>query len=96
MFNTEELKGKWTEIKGEIQKKWGSLTDDDLEKTKGNGVSLLGLLEQKLGIKKEEASTHLNQIADRYKQQGQAAGKKVADYANQKIDSAKSNIKQQQ
>ena len=96
MFNTEELKGKWTEIKGEMRKKWGQLTEDDLEKTKGNGTSLLGLLEQKLGIKKEEATTHLNEIADRYKQQGQAVGKRVADVANQKIDSAKNNLKQNQ
>jgi uncharacterized protein YjbJ (UPF0337 family) len=92
MFNTDELKGKWTEIKGEITKKWGELTEDDVEKTKGNFTSLLGLLQQKLGLKKEEAHEHLTEIADRWKAKGSAAGSKVADSANQKIDDAKNKL----
>ena len=93
MFNTEELKGKWKEVKGEITKKWGELTDDDLERTKGNFSSLVGLVEQKLGIKKEEATTHLTEIANRYKAQAKAAGRGLADKANQKIDNQKNNLK---
>jgi uncharacterized protein YjbJ (UPF0337 family) len=94
MFNTDELKGKWKEIKGEMTKKWGELTDDDLEKTKGNFGSLVGLFQQKLGLKKEEAHDHLTQIADRYKAKGANAGSKVANVANQKIDDAKNRMKQ--
>jgi hypothetical protein len=29
-MNEDRLKGKWNQIKGELKKKWGKLTDDDL------------------------------------------------------------------
>jgi len=59
-FNDDMFHGKWTEIKGEIQKKWGHLTDNDLEATKGNATSLLGLIQQKVGMAKEEGSQYLH------------------------------------
>jgi uncharacterized protein YjbJ (UPF0337 family) len=93
MFNSDELKGKWLEIKGEITKKWGELTENDLETTKGNFVSLVGLLQQKLGLKKEEAHQHLNEIADRWLKKSEAAQSKVADTANQTIDDEKDKLK---
>ncbi len=33
-MNKDQVSGKWTEIKGDIQKAWGNLTDDELEKNK--------------------------------------------------------------
>lgn len=93
MFDSAELKGKWREVKGEITKKWGQLSDDDLEKTKGNFSSLVGLVEQKLGLKKEEVSNHLSQIADKYKNEAKSAGKGMADKANQTIDQQKNKMK---
>ena len=79
MFNSDELSGKWTEIKGEINKKWGELTDSELEKTKGNAESLVGLVQQKLGVKKEEAHTHLSELAGRWRGAMKDASTKVAD-----------------
>lgn len=35
-FNENTIKGKWLEIKGEIQKSWGKLTDDEIDKTQGD------------------------------------------------------------
>ncbi len=93
MFDSLELKGKWKEVKGEITKKWGKLTDDDLEKTKGNFSSLVGLVEQKLGMKKQEATDQLTQIGNRYKADAQAAGKGLVNKANQKIDKQKDKLK---
>lgn len=93
MFNSEELKGKWLEVKGEIKKKWGELNDDDLERTKGNFSSLVGLVEQKLGLKKEEVTNHLNDIAKRYTSQAKAGEKSLADKANQTIDRSKDKMK---
>ncbi|MFZ4715166.1 MAG: CsbD family protein [Bacteriovoracaceae bacterium] len=59
MLNKDVLLGKWVEVKGELRKKWGDLTDDELEKAKGNLNALAGLLQQKLGISKEEAMKKL-------------------------------------
>ena len=35
-MNEDRLKGKWNQIKGELKKKWGKLTDDDLTYTEGH------------------------------------------------------------
>ncbi len=65
-MNEDQLKGKWTEIKGEIQKQWGNLTGDDLEKTKGDMTAVGGLLQQKYGMQKEDASSKLSSIYGRF------------------------------
>jgi uncharacterized protein YjbJ (UPF0337 family) len=48
-MNKDILKGKWQEIKGRVQEKWGKLTDNDLGEIKGKGEKLLGLLQKKYG-----------------------------------------------
>lgn len=93
MFNKDELNGKWTEIKGEMKKKWGQLTENDLETTKGNAESLVGLVQQKLGVKKEEAQKHLSDLAGSWRGVAQNAAAKVSDSANKKIDETKAKLK---
>ena len=34
-MNEDILKGKWHEMKGEVKKQWGKLTDDDLKTISG-------------------------------------------------------------
>lgn len=48
-LNENKIKGKWLEIKGDIQKAWGKVTNDDLEKTKGDIKSIGGIVQQKVG-----------------------------------------------
>jgi uncharacterized protein YjbJ (UPF0337 family) len=49
IINEDVIKGKWLEIKGEIQKTWGQLTSDEVEQTKGDMKSIAGLVRQKYG-----------------------------------------------
>ncbi len=44
-MNQSQMAGKWKEIKGEIRKAWGELTDDEVEQTKGNMESISGLIQ---------------------------------------------------
>jgi uncharacterized protein YjbJ (UPF0337 family) len=48
-MNKNVVGGKWLEIKGEIQKAWGKLTNDELEETKGDMKSIGGLIQQRYG-----------------------------------------------
>lgn len=66
MINENVIKGQWKQIKGEIQKKWGELTDDDLDRTQGEMKSLEGLLQKKLGYTQENARTELNDFLQRW------------------------------
>lgn len=65
-MNEQTIKGKWKEIKGEIQKAWGNLSGDDLEKTKGDMKSIAGIIQQKYGVQKNEIEKKLSQIVDRF------------------------------
>jgi uncharacterized protein YjbJ (UPF0337 family) len=67
--NESTIKGKWLEIKGDIQKMWGRLKDDELEKTKGDFKSISGLIQQRYGEKQDEYSKKLKDIFDRFSEQ---------------------------
>lgn len=63
-MNSDIIHGKWTELKGKIQKQWGKLTEDEVEKSKGNAAELAGLLQQRYGYAKEDALKRVNELMD--------------------------------
>ena len=54
-MNSDVLKGKWMEMKGKVKEQWGKLTDDDLDVIAGKRDQLLGRIQQRHGIAKDEA-----------------------------------------
>lgn len=48
------IKGNWNKIKGELKKKYGELTEDDLVYAEGEEDELIGRIQQKLGKAKNE------------------------------------------
>ena len=66
MINENIVKGQWKEIKGEIQKKWGQLTNDDLDRVQGDVKALEGLMQKKLGFQQEHARTELSTFLERW------------------------------
>ncbi len=65
-MNEDTLKGKWREIKGEVRKAWGKITDDELEQTKGDMVSIGGLIQQRYGDEKDSYWQKLKEIYNRF------------------------------
>ena len=59
-MNWDMVEGKWSQIKGAVREKWGDLTDDEIEEMAGKRDQVIGKLQQKYGIAKEEAE----QMAD--------------------------------
>jgi uncharacterized protein YjbJ (UPF0337 family) len=53
--NWEQTKGKWNQMKGAVKKQWGELTDDDLAVIAGQRDQLLGKIQERYGIAKDEA-----------------------------------------
>lgn len=54
-MNWETISGQWTEMKGKLRSKWGKLTDDDVEVIAGKKDVLVGRLQQRYGLEKDEA-----------------------------------------
>jgi uncharacterized protein YjbJ (UPF0337 family) len=65
-MSQEIREGKWKELKGELQKAWGRITDDEWEKTKGDMKSVSGLIQQRYGQGKEDVSDKVSDIYEKY------------------------------
>ena len=58
-MNQEQVKGKWAQLMGKVQAKWGKLTHDDAALVAGRREQLHGKLLELYGISKEEAEKEL-------------------------------------
>ncbi len=54
MPNSEEIKGKWNEIKGKLKQEYADLTEDDLLHEEGKDDEFWGRVQQKIGKTKKE------------------------------------------
>jgi uncharacterized protein YjbJ (UPF0337 family) len=53
-MNADQLKGKWTQFKGELKQKYGRFTDDDLTQIEGNYDKFVGKVQERYGERKAE------------------------------------------
>ena len=58
-MNQAMLKGQWLQIKGQVRKQWGKLTDDEIDQVQGDAEILLGKLQQRYGYSREQAEQEL-------------------------------------
>lgn len=63
-MNKEQVQGKAEQIKGEVKKTWGKLTDNDIMLLDGKRDQFLGRLKVHYGLDKEEAETKIKAIED--------------------------------
>jgi uncharacterized protein YjbJ (UPF0337 family) len=89
MANQQTLEGNWNEIAGKLRSKWGQLSNDDLEKFKGNTSQLVGLIQRKTGEARDKIETYVDELtaegASGLSRTMEAAG----TYATQAVDSAR-------
>lgn len=60
-MNWDQISGNWKQFKGTMRTQWGKLTDDDLEQAKGHRDKLVGKIQEKYGIGKEEAEKQVSE-----------------------------------
>lgn len=63
----DQIAGKWKMIKGEVRKQWGELTDDDIEQAAGERDKLVGKLQERYGMEKEDANREIDRWAEKLK-----------------------------
>ncbi len=61
-MNWEQVEGKWKQYSGAVKEKWGRLTDDDLATIHGKREQLVGKIQERYGIAKEQAEEQLNEF----------------------------------
>ena len=97
MVNQQTLEGNWNEIKGKLRKKWGTLTNDELQRFHGNADELVGLIQRKTGEAREAVEHYLDEItasgssaiaqaAEEVRNFGQHASEKIQEGSRQAVD----------
>jgi uncharacterized protein YjbJ (UPF0337 family) len=97
MVNAQVLQGQWNQIRGELKKKWGQLTEDDLRFTNGNIDQLVGRIQNKTGEAREaiekflseatsEGASMVSQAAEQAGQYARFAGDQVREGYNRISD----------
>jgi uncharacterized protein YjbJ (UPF0337 family) len=64
-MNRDILSGNWKQFRGEIQKQWGLLTDDDMDVVNGEYDKLVGRIQERYGYEKAAAQREVDDFFER-------------------------------
>jgi uncharacterized protein YjbJ (UPF0337 family) len=61
IMNSDQMKGKWKQMKGSVKERWGKLTDDDLNVIDGQHDQLIGKIQERYGIARDAAQKQFDE-----------------------------------
>jgi uncharacterized protein YjbJ (UPF0337 family) len=61
-MNGDQMKGSWKQFVGKAKEKWGRLTNDDWRVVEGKRDQLVGKIQERYGITRDEAERHLGEF----------------------------------
>lgn len=65
-MNRDILTGQWKQLRGEVKRQWGKLTDDELDQTAGTFDVVAGKIQERYGYTRDQAERELDSFLDRY------------------------------
>ena len=77
-MNWDQVQGKWKQMKGDLRTRWGKLTDDDLHTVGGEKDKLVGVIQERYGIQKDEAQRQVDEWHGNLAADNEAARNEVA------------------
>jgi uncharacterized protein YjbJ (UPF0337 family) len=78
-MNWDQIEGKWKQAAGSVKEKWGKLTDNDLTVINGKKDQLVGKIQERYGIAKEEAQKQVEEFSHNYRVETTTTTTKNAD-----------------
>ena len=63
-MNWDRIAGNWKQVRGKARQQWGKLTDDDLEVAAGSRDELIGRVQERYGIARDEAERQVAKWQD--------------------------------
>lgn len=58
-MNHDRIEGNWKQFTGKLKEQWGKLTDDDIDVIAGKREQLLGRIQERHGLSKDEADVQV-------------------------------------
>jgi len=80
-INVQGLQGQWNQLKGDVKKRWGQLTEDDLKWSGGNIDQLVGRIQQRTGESRDAIEKYLDQLTSQGSSVVSSAVESVGSYA---------------
>jgi len=62
-MNWDTVKGNWKQMTGKVKEEWGDLIDNDILEAEGDRDQLVGKIQAKYGIAKDEAEKQVDKFA---------------------------------
>ena len=62
-MNWDRIEGNWKQLKGKARTQWGKLTDAQLDVIAGKREQLVGRIQERYGIAKDEAEKQVDGFA---------------------------------
>ena len=62
-MNWDQIEGNWKQIRGKVRAKGGELTDDEIDRIKGERDILIGKIQEKYGLAREDAEREVRDWA---------------------------------
>jgi uncharacterized protein YjbJ (UPF0337 family) len=78
-MNWDQLEGKWKQYSGKVKEKWGKLTDDDLTIIHGRRDQLIGKIQKRYGIMKQEAEDQVDEFVRAFRSEESAEESRQRD-----------------
>jgi uncharacterized protein YjbJ (UPF0337 family) len=82
-MNKDQFKGSWQQFKGELKKKWGQVTDDDLLEAEGDYEKFLGVIQRRYGDQKEDVTRWTDEWYSKL-EQDEITSRKATESPNQR------------
>ena len=60
-MNWDVIAGDWKQIKAHIKSKWAKLTDDDLQALEAKKDAIVGKIQERYGVKRDEAERQVDE-----------------------------------
>ena len=60
-MNWDEIEGNWKQVRGKAKEQWGKLTDDDFDVVAGKRDQLVGKIQERYGVAKDEAERQISE-----------------------------------
>ena len=59
-MNWDRIEGNWKQFTGKAKQQWGKLTDDDLTVVQGRRTELIGKIQERYGVARDEAEKQVD------------------------------------
>lgn len=59
-MHKEQFTAQWRQLRGRVKAEWGKLTDNELDQIEGNYDMLVGKIQEKYGLAREQIGRRLD------------------------------------